>query len=441
MLILQRRLDPRTDEGAGNGGADLDGLVTAADLKQPEKVDDTNKGKDTQTPATTTTGTTTTSTTNTDADKEAQILASKRKELGLADNASKEDIEAAEKKKLDDAAAGTFSELELEIDGKVEVFKINEKGEAVDATGKVVKTKAEVDAIAQEQRNQQEPLVVTLQKKSGYTLLDENNKPKVYEDTEEGILEMATDIAVLKANEAQKKYFEMFPDVREYAEFRQRGGNKADFFKRQAESWSNVKFDAKNEDLCKNVLRATLSKTMNKEQVEDTLQLYKDTGKLEGYGKTAYDNLVKEEVEFKKREKETFERQEAENTQKVEQYWNETHEVIKKGNLNNIIIPEADRDGFFKYISEAVDDNGRSQAIVDRQKLPREQLLQLEYLQYKGFNLKGLIEAAAKTERARTLRSKMTGGNQSGVGDGEGIDRTKYQKPSDNVDITIDKLY
>lgn len=419
MIGLQRNLDP--NNGLEGGGLNVGDLIDNKDLNLPPTETPEEKVKREELEKT-----------NTEtALKVAEALKAEAKVLGLAETATKEEIEKAK-----EALAGG-APAELELDGKV--YKINAEGNAVDESGKVIKTKAEIEQIATQQALDEKPLVKEIYEKAGYKILDDKGKEKVYEDTPEGIIEFATDVAILKANEAEKRFFELYPDIKEFAAHLQRGGTKADYFKRESESWGNIKFDEKNEDLLKSVVVADLVKTgMSKEKAETTAQLYKDTDKLKDFGKDAYDRLVKTEKDAKKLAEDTYAKQELESTKRVEEYWKNTSEIIKKGTLNSITIPEADRDSFYEYIAQDVNGKGESQSFVDRQKLPTQQLLELEYLQYKGFKLNDLIVNTARTQQTKSLRSRIVV-KQNGNGGGEGNKSESYVKPSD-VNISLDTL-
>lgn len=323
----------------------------------------------------------------------------------------------------------------LELEGKT--YKIDEKGNAVDESGKVIKTKEEIIAIASEQEKEETPLVVELIKRSGYTPLDEQGKPKQYEDTEEGLLSLTNDIATIKAKNAEKAFFEKFPDIAEYTLFRQQGHTAEEYFKRQSNSWSNVKLDTTDKEQLRTIVIEGLVKSgIDKKQAEMTAKLYEDTDQLKTFGEAAYNKLVKDEKTIIANEQQQYDQQRINYDNQVTAYWNNTKEIVNKGKLHSINIPEAERNNFFNYIAISTDENGNSQKDIALSKLTNEQRLELDYLVYKGLDLGKMIQNAIKTEQAQTLRMKISK-QQQGAGGGQGV--SPIGKPGD-LDVSMDTL-
>lgn len=421
----QNNHDANNTGGGNNAGADLSGLgTTADDLGIVSKGNNNSNSQDSnssnqnsqQNSNTNNTGTTN----STDKDKNNQNASS---DSGNNNSTDGNDTNQEDKPKA------------VEIDGVS--FEIDKDGNAVDKDKKIVKTKAEIDALII--ANEEIPLVEEVLQKSGYKILGDNGKPKVYEDSTEGLLALATDIANEKAKVVTRKFFDKFPRVEDFAKHLERGGTETEYFAKQSSAWSNVKFDDKNEDQLTGAVVAELTgQGISKEQAELTAKMYKDTDKLKQYGKEAYGRLVgKEKADDAKKEAD-FNTQLALDKDAEDKHWNNVNQVIKKGTLHNIIIPETDRDEFFSYIAFAADENGNSKAAIDRDKLPLEQQLQLDYLLFKGFDLKKLISSAVKQEKVLSLRSRMAQ-NQKGASGGEGVNKGNYAKPND-VDVSIDNL-
>lgn len=324
----------------------------------------------------------------------------------------------------------------VEIDGVS--YQLNEKGEAVDKDGKVFKTKAELDAMEEEEI----PLVEEIQQKVGVQILGEDGKPKKYEDTTEGLIEYANDLSVEKARVQLDKFFETHPDIHEFAKFKAKGGTTADYFTRQQQSWANKPFDEKNDAHLHDAIVAELvEKGMPKEQAETTAKIYKDTDKIKEYGKAAHTRLIEGEKARVAEENRLHEERVKADESKVVQHWNSVKDIITKGTLHNIVIPESDREGFYSFLAVNADGKGHSQRQIKYSTMTAQQQLEIDYLIYKstekGLNLSNLITAAAKSSNAQTLRKRVAKA-QSGAGGGHSIDTGKY-KPN-NVDITLDDV-
>lgn len=312
-------------------------------------------------------------------------------------------------------------------------FKLDDKGNAVDETGKIVHTVEELDELL----NPEIPLVDELVTKLGYQFKDENGKPIQFEDSPEGIIELVNKASDFKTVQAQKDFFNAFPQVKDFAEYIIRNGSAEGYHERLAQSWRNVKFDDTNKELQRAVVITELiEKGVPKDQAEFTAKSYEDTNKLKEFSKASYDRLVQDEINIEKTEKENYAKQQELDRQEAQKYWGQVKEVITKGNVHNFIIPEIDRQSFYNYIGQAVDDNGNSQEILDR--LTLEQELALKYLKFKKFDLSKLIASGVSNQRATSLRDRVKKG-AGGLGDGQGVNKGNYTKPAD-MDISLEKL-
>ena len=355
-----------------------------------------------------------------------------------ADDKAKADATAAASGAGANSGQQNAAPTAIEVEGVT--YQIDAKGDALDKDGKVFKTKDEITALAAAQQADDLPVVEEVIQRFGITPLDDKGQPKKYEDSVDGIFALANDIAVEKARQDRTKFFTDFPEVADYAKFLARGGDKNEYFKKQSSSWSNIQFDSKNESHLTDAISAELlASGMTKEQVDLTVKMYKDTDKLKEFGEPAYKRLVAQERVKDQQQEQTYREGIAQEQAKMDAHWNTVNSVIKKGTLHNIIIPEADRDAFFSYVAFDADGNGNSKEFLERGKLPVEQQLQLSYLQFKGFDLQKLIATAVKSEQTKTLKLRLSKGQQ-GVGGGEGIDKGKYSKPN-AADVDINKLY
>lgn len=334
----------------------------------------------------------------------------------------------------DDNQDGNGTSEAVEIDGTE--YSLDDKGNAVDKDGKVFKTKEELDALANTNTDSDVPFIEEYAKLTGVTPLDETGKPKVYPDTEEGLIAYNKDVIAIQVKQEVDAIYNQDKDVKALFEHKLRGGTTEDFIKKLNNSWSRIKFDPSNEDLLKNaVIAEQVSKGMSKERAELTANMYKDTNKLKEFGKEAFDNLVKDEKFIEEQEIKLRQAQELKEEEDNTNHWNKVKDIVTKGKLNNIVIPENDRDAFFKYMALPVDKDRNSQSALDV--LTEEQLLQLEYLKFKKFDLSKLITAAVKNERATTIRKRLS--TEKGLGGGDGIDRNQFQSV-DTSNINLDSV-
>lgn len=411
MINLRGKQLNHEGQGDSGKGKDISSILSAEDLTGGKKGEGETKTPD-------------------------QIKA--EEELALK---AKTDLET--KTKADEEAARLAKEgiqgakeLELDVDGKVTKYKINAEGNAVDEAGKVIKTKAEIEQIAASQEAPEVTLVEELITNSGFIPVDEKGRPKVYEDTTEGLLQANNDIAEMKFELSQKKFFEANPVLKEVYEAQQRGINPYDYLTKKATAWSNVKFDENNEALQTNIVVESLLKTgMSKENAELTAKMFKDTNQLKAMSKEAHTNMVKFEKEADEKEKTDYQARVKENEVRTKAHWESVNDTIKNGKLHNINIPESERSDFFTFVSKAIDEDGNNQAAIEYSKLTPAQKLELDYIIFKKLDLNKLITVKANTDKVISLRQRV--GGDKGLKKGE-VD-TKTVNPN-NVDISINTI-
>lgn len=358
------------------------------------------------------------------------------------EKSTKEKAEADEKaKKLaDEEAAKKAAETggtpkAVEIEGVK--YKLDDKGNALDDKGVIFKTKEQLDEM---ESGDLEPLPQVIVKKLGYEVLDDKGKPKMYEDTEDGLVESVKDIANVMLEKYKKEFLESDPEFKEFVEYKARGGKLEDFVQKKTSSWKSVKLDENNDAQLESVIMADfLAAGIDKAQAELTTSLYKDTKRLKEFGKVAYNRLIAHEDQVEKEEKEQFESQRKQYEEQTEKHWSTVKTTIDTGNLKDIVIPESEKEAFYKYIAIAADDKGNSQRNLDRSKLPLEQLLQLDYYQFKGFDVSKLIKDGINNEKVKSLRSRLIKNQQNGLGTGEGANKEKFGKPNE-LNVTVDDL-
>lgn len=331
---------------------------------------------------------------------------------------------------------------EVEIDGVV--HKLDKEGNAIDNEGKIVMSKEDIKKQAEEQsktsnnNNSDNPLINDIIEKTGIVIKDENGEVKKYEDSIEGIKEYTEDVAEELAYKKVTSWFEERPEVERYAQFLEQGGKPEDFFKRKIESVKSINFDEKDTNLLKSLItRDLINSGFSKEDAELTTQMYEDTNKLKDFGKKAFEKLKAYEENLELEEKKNYENYQKQEQEKIKNHWNNVNDIISKGKLANVNIPDTDKKGFFEWLAVSVDNEGNSQAAIARSKATTQQLLELDYLLYKGFDLSKLVQQEVKQQKVNSLRLRLT--NKGGLNNGEGIDRSKYSNPNE-IDISLKSI-
>lgn len=403
--------------GVGSESNNLDGMLKAEDLAGAKSTEPSQAERD--------------ATKLVEENRVKEDAAKKETEA----KAEEERLAAEKKAKEGTGTAGaTENPQAVELDGIK--YKLNEAGDALNEKGEVFKTKAELDAL--EAAQSEIPVTDEFIQKMGLEILDEAGKPKKFEDSVEGLIEASKEAAKIIAKKEHDAILNSDPRFKRYYDYLRMGGDEKEYFAQRNNSWKDVKFDENNETQAFNAVVANLVKRgIAKEEAELTANMYKDSGKLKEFGKSAHVALIADEDASEKKFKSDFEAKQKQDHDDTIKHWTDVKNIIDKGTLNNITIPDSDRKGFYEWKALNVKD-GLSQADLEANTLPLEQLLQLEYLRYKKFDFSKLISAAVGTEKVKSLRTRLAS-EQKGAGEGEGIDKGKHTKP-DTDDISLNSV-
>ena len=272
---------------------------------------------------------------------------------------------------------------------------------------------------ATEQSEEEESIISELQAKLGYELDQE------FDESIEGLTEFTKATAEKMAQEQMQNVFSAFPDVQEYLNYRANGGDPRKYFQAATPERDFSAMEVTEGDLVtqKQIVGAFLeSQGFDQTEIKETLEDYEDAGILERHAKKA---LVRLQDKQAKEKKTLIERQQAQAQQQAqenERMWTEINDLVQGGSLKGLTVPERDKKRFFNWMSTPVDRQGNSQRAIDRSKLDQETLLALEYIVYKGFDLSKLVANTNTTQKARSLRSKLSKGTSS-------TSRMKSSKP------------
>lgn len=267
--------------------------------------------------------------------------------------------------------------------------------------------------------NDDESIISELQAKLGYEI------DKEFDESIEGLTEFTKATAEKMAQEQIQNLFGAYPDVQEYLNFRANGGDPKKYFQTAAPERDFSVMEIKEGDLItqKQVVGAFLqSQGFEADEIKETLEDYEDAGILERHAKKALVRLQNTQAAQKEALLEQQQQQAQKAAQDNERMWGEINALVQRGTLKGLSIPERDKKRFFSWMASPIDNQGNSQRSIDRSKLDQETLLALEYIVYKGFDLSKLVANNNTTQKARSLRSKLSKGTSS-------TNRLKSSKP------------
>jgi transcriptional regulator len=272
---------------------------------------------------------------------------------------------------------------------------------------------------SEQQSEEEESIISELQAKLGYEL-DED-----FDESIEGLTQFTKATAEKMAQEQMQNVFNAFPDVQEYLNYRANGGDPRQYFQTAAPERDFSAMEVTSEDVTtqKQIVGAYLeSQGFDQSEITETLEDYEDAGILERHAKKALTRLQTKQAQDKQVLLQQQQAQAQQQAQENERMWNEINGLVQEGTLKGLTIPERDKKRFFNWMAAPIDKQGNSQRAIDRSKLDQETLLALEYIVYKGFDLSKLVANTNTTQKARSLRSKLSKGTSS-------TSRMKSSKP------------
>lgn len=280
---------------------------------------------------------------------------------------------------------------------------LDAQGNQIDETGKIIKPASEVsvaNTIIELSKN-------AIEQELGFTLLDEEGKPKSYSNSVEGSTELLKDVATNATVNAVTAFLNSNPDLKDIY-FHLANGGKLEDYSSSNTDYTAIDVTALDRSGKLNYIKqsfeqqglknaGSLIKTLEQSSDEALTQAAADA--ILTLKQVSEDAKVQRENEYKiKQQNEAKE---------LETYWNNVNSVITNGKLKDINIPNAEKDDFFKYLAVPINSKGESQEMIDAEKEDNEDRLLLSYLRFKKFNLNDLVNLKAKTNRLEQLRSRV----------------------------------
>ena len=226
----------------------------------------------------------------------------------------------------------------------------------------------------------------------------------------EGVAKFTDAVAQEMAKEQLDSVFAQFPDVEQYLQYRYNGGDPKRYFQATAPviDYAAVEITDDNVGIQRAVLEDFLGRSgYTGEEVAETIQDYIDAGIMQRQATRSLGKLQKmqeqEAASLIEKQKQDAEARQ----QQVQKQWTTIQDTINQGTVKGFDIPTADRKKFFSWMSEAVDNQGRTQRLVDREKMDIESQVAMEYLLWKNFDLNKLVSNTQNTRKAQNLKAKL----------------------------------
>jgi hypothetical protein len=247
-------------------------------------------------------------------------------------------------------------------------------------------------------------VIEVLRSKMGYEVEGE------FAEDYDGVAKFAGAVAEEIAKEQLDTVFSQFPDVEQYLQYRYNGGDPKQYFQATAPvvDYSAVEITDENVSIQRAVVQEFLQRSgYTGEEVTETVQEYLDAGILQRQANRSLGKLQqmqeKEAVEVVAKQKAEAEQ----HREQVQNQWTSIKGTIDKGSVKGFEIPTSDRKKFYSWMSEAVDKQGRTQRLVDREQMDMETQVAMEYLLWKKFDLNKLVSSTKNTKKAQNLKQKL----------------------------------
>ena len=270
--------------------------------------------------------------------------------------------------------------------------------------------------------------------KLGYELEGE------YADTSEGLAEMTKDVASQMADDRIDEVLEAFPLVKKHLEYVLNGGESDNFMQAHDPNLDYNKIELAEDDVRSQ--KAILSdyfaeKGHDKDFIKEMLNDYEDSGKLHSKAEQAKNALGKVQGQRKEQMIEQQKQQVAKQQEEQQEFWNGVSETIQNSKeFAGLQVPEREKSKFFNYLSKPVSKEGYTQRDIDHSEANMEVKLAIDYLMYKGFNLKDIIKTKAKTQATKSLRQKISK-NEETVKSARKKSRVSKNIDLDSLDLSI----
>jgi len=257
-----------------------------------------------------------------------------------------------------------------------------------------------------------------------------------FEESTEGLIKLTNALSERRATETLDELFNSMPTLKQHFEYLRSGGDPNAFMETVKEpDWSTMAVDEKN---AKDVLRSYFKARGDEDAfIDDMIEAYEDKKQLTVKAEQAKEALAK--VQEKKREQlvEAQKEQAELERKKSEEIWNTVKStVMDSTELAGIPITEREKAKFIEFISAPVDAKGNTQRDVMASQLKLEQQLALDYLIFKGVDLKKFVDIKAGTKNAMTLRDRLKSGGK--VKGGKSVSTGSSQSAGEN--LTLDDL-
>lgn len=273
---------------------------------------------------------------------------------------------------------------------------VNELGEIITNAADVVASNTFITSTKEE-----------IEQEFGFKFVDELGKPKDYPNTIEGNKEFVKDAINNSHVSAVSAFLNSKPELREIFYHLETGGT-LDNFVNETFDYSTVDVSTLTREQKLSYIRSSFEK-QNLSNSASMLKLL-EAASDESVTEATADALIalNKVTENKRSQAELAYQQQVEAQQKeVNDYWADVKGRIEVGKIRDITIPPAEKDKFYDYLSRVVDNTGRSQEQIDREKEDPNFELMISYLRYKKLDINALVNIRARSNKLHSAKERF----------------------------------
>ena len=323
------------------------------------------------------------------------------------------------------------------IDVGNETYTVDSKGNVIDGNGNIFKEASEVkawlDSFEDVTDDDNVISLESIQEALGVEITNDNDERVIFENTPEGIKAYVNAVIDTAREEhydmAINTLYQKYPILRDVLNYYVANGNSLEGFG-EVPDRSNIVIDETNELQQENIIRTAWKEKGQRGDVESYIAYLKSSGTLLATAKEELTGLQEADKDYKARLAAEAEKKENEQIERLEQYWNGVHEVVKSRRIAGYQIPESiiiTRNGqklsvtpedFFNYIYR-VDKDGKSayerDLSAETPESRRDDEILRAYLKFVGGNYSNLVGMAINKEQVNKLKLKAKERNSTSV--------------------------
>lgn len=309
----------------------------------------------------------------------------------------------------------TVQPVNTEAKAAEPVYYINEDtGDLVQEDGTLVKKKGDYtedkDGVIVLKPESRLKSVLDYYTEKGFDFKDANGASLEFTDDGESIKALTEYVANKSYETKFKQTIEQMPEVKALMEHIITGKNPLDFYqsKLQTPDYSNLQIDEANPNQVKLALLEYYTKVSNLDETSANafIKMAIDSGQSKELVKVAVDGLKNWSINNTKYEETERVNEVQRLKESTDKHWTGVREIVMKGKLEDIAIPENERQSFFDFIGKD-SGNGKTKAISAYETLATEQRLKIDYFLFKGLNLDTVVKKAIQTQQVDNLRRRL----------------------------------